>query len=727
MTLWAVLAVICSVDPINSQWITNSNSLPFENSEMAVGYHQNTIYLIGGYSGRSGQSDTSLILYDINSEEYSYNRSFFSTSFSSESQFWAQIGTKLYVRASSEAICIFHLDSRQMNCNWDAPPMSRRNDACIAISNDGQYLYNLGGQNYSTTFHTVVPIDLLQILNLSDGTWNITGPKMQEPRGMFSCIVSSNNALYAAGGVGFDFDQEDPEWLDTIEFISTTEIYTQSWEYVQGTFNLGFSQTRMIAHGNYVYIFGGYQDLTGDKASHLVYTINTVTNRLTVGLAPMANALEGKYNVAPIIVDGTIYVFGGNHFEGEISKDLQYYVLFTTAPSSNTDMPTSLPSTSPTYHPANITSSDTAMQTTAPTYTPSNHPSNVTSPETTMSSVLPLNVSSTYPAAINTLIHSTTTPTLCIDYKADYNSVDGRDEIMENTTINSKVLNDIQEYNNGTSYALTNTNIDCNIPESVICFIQCSDSDSCKDSVVSTQTDLVELKLICSGKGACAGLSVNVTSEIELLVISCSAILSCDGLTVIIESINDIEIVMECVDHLACKDSLMEMRHENDSLSIYANVTCFNDYSCNNLVIKADNSRNIFVDLNVYRWSEYIKINHHYHENVKVQCGSNSDHRYIQYNVRNNIPDPYEVLRLSRNEYPSTKRLPCENIEITCSISTDVPRSCQYKYALNVSLLDILGDELRPIVIGWIFNNYIYQNVWEHVRIYIFIMNIHKF
>ena len=80
-----------------------------------------------------------------------------------------------------------------------------------------------------------------------------------------------------------------------------------------------------------------------------------------------------------------------------------------------------------------------------------------------------------------------------------------------------------------------------------------------------------------------------------------------------------------------------------------------------------------------------------------VQCGSTNDRRFIRYNTRYNIPDPLEVLQSARDEYGTTKRLPCEDIHITCSNNTDFPNECTYEYELNnISLINILRNEDRP-------------------------------
>ena len=76
--------------------------------------------------------------------------------------------------------------------------------------------------------------------------------------------------------------------------------------------------------------------------------------------------------------------------------------------------------------------------------------------------------------------------------------------------------------------------------------------------------------------------------------------------------------------------------------TINANISCYDDYSCNDLVINTDNSRNIFINLNMYLYSNDIEINHDYYTNVNVKCGSDNDHRYIEYNVRgNDISDAF--------------------------------------------------------------------------------------
>ena len=129
-----------------------------------------------------------------------------------------------------------------------------------------------------------------------------------------------------------------------------------------------------------------------------------------------------------------------------------------------------------------------------------------------------------------------------------------------------------------------------------------------------------------------------------------------------------------------------------------AEISCYNDHSCDNILISTDDSEHVHIDLNMYRYSQYILMYHYYLENINVTCGYDGERRYIRYPT-NSLLDPLELLELARREYPSTTKLPCEDIKIDCTgNNTDFSRECTYEYNLDddVSFADILKDENRP-------------------------------
>ena len=185
-----LITIFQSILPMNSQWITNTPSMPISGAFMSVGYYQNIIYVIHGKA---------LIEYHINNNTFTYNQTFFTKNIFSIGQCWVQTDNMLYITGLTDStINIFNLKTKQFNClaynssRCVSAPIYGQQDECLAISNDHQSLYYVGGINPDY-------LNLLQILNLSTLSWS-NGPNMNTTRIELSCIVSSNDKLYAIGG-----------------------------------------------------------------------------------------------------------------------------------------------------------------------------------------------------------------------------------------------------------------------------------------------------------------------------------------------------------------------------------------------------------------------------------------------------------------------------------------------------------------------------------------------
>ena len=608
---------------VNSQWIQNEVPMPFGNYKMSVGHHADIIYLIGG----NNQGHT-LMEYNITANEYKYNQTFLPDDLAGNTQWWVQLDSILYMMgtATGTTINVFNLQTKHFNCLpysnstsdcVSAPAAIDGRQTCLAGSNDYQSLYVISNQNTNHFY----------ILNLFNISWS-QGPDMNQRRDKSTCVVSSNDKLYAIGG----YDANN-NINGRIEYLLTTDIQNNAWNRTEYNLSVPLVRARSVKHDEYIYVIGGFSGSNEDK----MHRINVFTDYVELLDDRMAQKAR---DAAAIIINQTIFVFGGSG----ATKVLQTYTL--PCESDNITCGTAL------------NTSMAPNSTTQNTYT------------TTISSSYP----PTYPSEMPTISPSNS-PTMCVDYNQNYGSDDGQKEIVDIFSDAQIIYNQIiysndtviQEYSNRTIHKLHQTIIECNTS---ICSIDCHEGGSCKNSkIVSIVTE--QLYIFCTDEGSCEQLSVSINAE------------------------NDINVLVLCYQSFSCKDLTMDLLTASDD-KLFTNITCFNDYSCDNLKIHTDNSRNVFISFNAYRWSDDIKIYQHYHENVKIQCGVVNDQRYIQYNLRRNIPNEFKVLQLARNEYSSTKRLPCEDIEIICSNNTDFPRSCTYEYDLNVSLLTILVDDSRP-------------------------------
>ena len=270
----------------------------------------------------------------------------------------------------------------------------------------------------------------------------------------------------------------------------------------------------------------------------------------------------------------------------------------------------------------------------------------------------------------------TVSPTACVDYDPEYNSVDGMNENRVIPSSKELLINNTEINIQNFTGQYTNKTIECNNSNSDICFIGCYESAHChQTSVHLTQND---------------GLVLNDT---KIVYIVCNQVQSCGEMLVNVDANMDIELVMECSSGNACQDVEIHLVSDNGNV-IVANISCYHDNACNNLRITTDNSENVIINLNAFRYSSNIIINHYYDQNINVKCGSNDDRRYIRYDV-NDIPNSFELLKLAQNEYPSSNRLPCEDINIICENTDITPqRGCEYQYQMSkeFSLIDIVNN-----------------------------------
>eukprot|EP01084_Bolivina_argentea_P270183 459365_1 len=324
--------------------------------------------------------------------------------------------------------------------------------------------------------------------------------------------------------------------------------------------------------------------------------------------------------------------------------------------------------------------------TASPTESPTTNPTNYPTKDTT--------VSPTYAPSYS--------PTACIDY-LNYTSIDGID-VIELVTSDKQI--------NYTSYSYghmvvswyigkdTTTFYDelisCNENSHVdVCFVGCYMSGVCADTIIKPVTYVQELQIICAAKKACRNIVVNITDvNIDKVNILCWNKFSCDGGIISVNTLFPIEMNVECNETFSCQDLSFVLMNEQGLYTI--NISCIDDNACKNMMINTHDSKNIFITLNAFRYSEDIFIDHQHLKNIKITCGWSHDRRYIRYDTHE-LLDPSEILQLARNEY-NINKLPCEDIYVECSgNNTDFQQQCKFKYQLSatVNLISILNDSNR--------------------------------
>eukprot|EP01083_Nonionella_stella_P275409 935266_1 len=298
----------------------------------------------------------------------------------------------------------------------------------------------------------------------------------------------------------------------------------------------------------------------------------------------------------------------------------------------------------------------------------------------------------------------------CVDYHsgmqmdgADYHGNLKSDDILHAFQTFPSDVN-VQTFNSTETesglHGFTDQAIECAQANASACFVACYDVGHCLNTKIETvaNTEWGEVRLVCTEPNACSSLQLIVHGKVDVLSIFCGTF-ACEGMQVIITAVANINVSIECVEEWSCKDMsvyLGRSRMDEDLATIHGDIRCYDDNACDNFVITTDDLPDIFIQLHAMRYSEDIQISHHYYNNIQILCGVSDDARYIRYDT-NYLLNEYELLQLARKEYPTTRRLPCEDIQILCSNNTDFDRNCEYKYKLNVSLFDILQDEDRPI------------------------------
>ena len=284
----------------------------------------------------------------------------------------------------------------------------------------------------------------------------------------------------------------------------------------------------------------------------------------------------------------------------------------------------------------------------------------------------------------------------CVDFDPTYNSLDGTDITMiidaskipypsSNSTVDEYIVSQDNLFVEG---------ILCNHTRANICFIGCYYPGSCLETVVNPLGGMNILTINCNITSSCTNMKINIThSTISQFSMICVNKFACNGAEIFIESTQGVNISLDCQSASACSNMIITLEN-----NMKANISCYHDNACDNLMIDTDHSKDVHIHLNMYRYSEDITIHEYYWQNVETTCGYHQDKRYIQYPT-NYLLDSEDILKLARDEYPSSNKLPCEDIMIECTGNqTDFERKCEYQYQLSdqVELDSILTSESRP-------------------------------
>eukprot|EP01083_Nonionella_stella_P069107 184065_1 len=359
-------------------WEESAVTLPRVVDEVALGFFENEIYIIGGLSDRN-----QVIRYNIDYDNFTdYGRNVLSVDTWGTGQYYRQFGSILYL-INNNRFSIYDLETKIFSPYW--MNIDNKERACLTGTNE--YLFVVGGYDVVSK----ASLTTVQTLTLSNTSWTIS--YMNEARRSVSCAASTNT-LYAIGGYGVDFK-------DSIEMANISDMLT--WTMLNDRLQTPVATSRSVSHEkiNKIFVIGG--EYTDNKLLDTVYIINTINHEVSLSSDRLPYGISSG---GALRVNNIVYYIGGwSDFADEVDTWI-YYIIPTDAPSHEPSKqpslaPTNIPTLSPIKHPTDTpsnlptlsptrvpTHSPTSLPTTLPTDTPTNDPV-ITSIPTTSPTYIP--------------------------------------------------------------------------------------------------------------------------------------------------------------------------------------------------------------------------------------------------------------------------------------------------------------------------------------------------
>eukprot|EP01084_Bolivina_argentea_P118942 210969_1 len=298
-------------------WTDGNSVLPRADSQSAIGFWGNSIFIIGGINYRN-----QLVEYDITSDAViDYSQNFTSDDIYGTVQYYTQKGNLLYIidnnwNDNSYQFSVFNLKTKHFVNGWKDVTISTisYSKSCLASSN--KYLFVVGGSRYDN-----YAIKDCQIFDLSSNTWKNTN-YMKVYRSSLGCIVHpSTNTLYAFGGYDWTHNWEVFDSIESLSIVSDPS--TNSWIKSNEILLHPTAGARAVITTDYIVIIGGYSDY---------YNQNNVLNEIQLIDIVSGVVQSGGYlsysvsQTSAIIVNNIMYSFGGQNHNGYLDK-WQYSIL----------------------------------------------------------------------------------------------------------------------------------------------------------------------------------------------------------------------------------------------------------------------------------------------------------------------------------------------------------------------------------------------------------------
>eukprot|EP01084_Bolivina_argentea_P310650 537585_1 len=389
--------------PMYNQWV--ASVMPFFlYPPVAVGVYNNNVCFFGvGLI-------TKLKCLDMESQTtttFNHNQSISGFAFSST--FSVQINELVYwIDSDLDTITSYDLSHKHILDTKISLPQKNVRSRCLASNN--KYLYVIGNAK-------------LQIFNIFNGTW-MMGPEMINNRSYHTCIVNiKHDILYVIGGKTV---QErilnwrtyyDIIYVESIGKVSLRNIQNQNWEYID-FYPIQFASA--ISYKDYIIVIGGghNKDVSSD-----VTMINCITDQISSG----GNLNYSVQSAMVVMLNQTIYAFGGYVTSTAMTSQWQYAYL-------STESPTESPTVSTTVSPTTIPSNDPTI---FPTYTTTNDPtiSLSTSDPSTNPTINPIMDSSTFTTTLASNIINSTMDSSTFTTNVDNYNKQHSQEVINNKSI----------------------------------------------------------------------------------------------------------------------------------------------------------------------------------------------------------------------------------------------------------------------------------------------------
>eukprot|EP01084_Bolivina_argentea_P278882 476647_1 len=250
----------------------------------------------------------------------------------------------------SNTLYAFSLSERKLLMNYSLPNDGYSENPCLVKSNDGKYLFILGGQSMADTnpFY-----DTFYIYDFTNHQIKGQGTRLPHPAFGFGCYVDVENYLHIIGGmysIGKQLYESKTVWSIDVENIDNWIENTTQWRISNVSLPYWPSLPFITEVYNRIYIIGGS---CSDQVHYFEFDGN---NENAINLFAALTLPTALCFPTGITVNYTIFLFGGNNGTEELKMPLTWMksndMKFTDAPTHHpTNSPTNSPTNAPTHSP----------------------------------------------------------------------------------------------------------------------------------------------------------------------------------------------------------------------------------------------------------------------------------------------------------------------------------------------------------------------------------------